>query len=225
MAFLRGDGTYEVAQAPRPPAAFAAEDPLRRIITAEAKTIVTVLAYAASVPKGNAALPGGQPANAGTTVGVWDGDVTNFPQVAADLGLAPEGGEPPDLLLPLVQMALERPTRGYEAAEIAARLRLLDGSFALAAWDSAHPRALLLARYRRPLQLWRDREYGALYFSNRAEPLPLRLRRAARVTLRDNQLWWVGAETRTPPRAKIFPEARRPRGPAAPPRASRSPGR
>lgn len=205
-ALLRRDGTCVVTTAPSPETLILERD-FRNIYTAIDDDAVALFGYArgasAAAPRRPATT---HPVKIGPTVVLYDGDVANARALAADLGLA-DNGDGADLVARLVNMALEKGTVDDAAAITSTRLRLLDGTFSVVAWDRRLPESLLIGRYRRDLEVYRDEANGLVYVSNQRGLLGKMFGAGAATAFPDNAVWLCDSERAVSPYAKIFPGA------------------
>lgn len=208
VVFFRRDGTCEIERTTSTPAMFTIGRRLRELLDSNDDTTVAVLGYAGPTPgEGSPGTVDNQPVKTGTTVGVHDDGITNGGTLAADLGFSPRGKGDNRVLIHLVHMALARPGGNCTAAEISTRLRLIDGAFALAAWDGRFPESLLVAKYRRELFVFRDEPHGPVYLSSRQRLFQdLFGAAAAKSSAPDNGVWVYNPGDLTPQTVKIFPE-------------------
>lgn len=210
VALLHLDGTSVVAAAPLPPSSFSGTPAFRNVLARADETAVAVLGSAGVAFPGLSLPPLRLGPEDRTTVAWYAGRIHNGPALAADLGLPAERGTDRDLVTHLVNTALERPAGGREAHEISARLRLLEGSFALAAWDARFPDSLLVGRFRHGLYLFGDPASGAVFLTSRGGLLPPQfLSPAIRFAAPDNAVWFYSTGPTPSGEAKIFPEEHR----------------
>ena len=204
-ALLRRDGSSVVVSASETPTVFVSGEAFRELIAAIDDDVVALLGYAQRNPAGPQQPPELQPVKIGSTVAVFDGNVVNGRALASDLGLA--GEESANLIVRLINMALAE-CRGYDAAAVAStRLRLLNGAFSFVAWDHRLPESLLVGRYRRDLELYRDGTDGPAYLSNRRGLLGKVFGVRNGAAFPDNEIRLYRPERAAFRRAKIFPRA------------------
>jgi hypothetical protein len=124
-----------------------------------------------------------------------------------DLGLNGKRNGRVGVTVRLIDMALAAADADDLAPQTGTRLRLVDGTFAVAAWDSRFPEFLFVGKYRRGLYALYDEKAGVTYFASRPHLLRSLFGAEARPeAVADNTLTVFGRGTLAPPQAKIFPE-------------------
>ncbi len=208
IALCRADGAYAIETAPpsrpRPATIYRLHELLG---SAGDKTVAVLGSRGDALDRGPYRAACRQPIKIGATIGVEDSSITNAETLSVDLGLNGKRDGRVGVTVRLVDMALAAADADNLALQTGTRLRLVDGAFAVAAWDSRFPEALFVGKYRRALYALYDEKAGVTYFASRPHLLRSLFGAEARPEpVADNTLTVFGRGPFTPQQVKIFPE-------------------
>jgi hypothetical protein len=208
IALCRADGRYDIETAPPSrPRAGTIHRLHELLATADDKTLA-VLGYRGENLDREPRQPAGrQPLKIGATIGVEDSSLTNAETLSANLGLNGKRNGRVGVTVRLIDMALAAADADDLALHTGTRLRLVDGAFAVAAWDGRFPKLLFVGKYGRELYALYDEQAGVTYFASRPHLLRSLFGAEARPRpVADNTLTVFARGAFGSRQVKIFPE-------------------